>query len=77
MSTKENVVVPFTGSSRIDWPPDELLQEAMGKLKRVVIIGYDNEGNEYFASSFASMPEIAWSLDRVKAELINSSGSFE
>ena len=46
-------VVVFPGATKLDLPPDRLLEAALGKLKSVVIIGFTKEGEEWFSSSKA------------------------
>lgn len=55
----------------LDLPPDRVLEGALGKLSSVVIIGYDNEENEYFASSIAGGPEVLWLLEILKLKLLS------
>ena len=54
----------------LDLPPDRILEAAKGKLERVVIVGYDHEGNEYFASSFSDGGEVMWLMERAKLKLM-------
>lgn len=56
--------------TKLDLPPDQVLEAALGKMSSVVIIGYDNEENEYFASSIAYGPEVVWLLERLKLKLL-------
>jgi hypothetical protein len=63
-------VIPFTGITRLDLPPDRVLEGAKGKLEGVVIMGYDLEGNEYFASSYADGGTVLWLAERMKARLL-------
>jgi len=42
----------------------------MGKLKSVLVIGYDEAGEEYFASSIADGGDVLWLLERCKQELM-------
>ena len=63
-------VTNIGGITKLDLPPDRVLEAARGKLSSVVIIGYDNEENEYFASSIADGPEVLWMLERAKMKLL-------
>lgn len=45
--------------TRLDLPPNRILESAIDKLESVVIIGYDKDGQEYFASSIADGAEVA------------------
>ena len=46
----------------LDLPPDKILEGAKGKLKTVVILGYDHDDDNYFASSTSDSAEILWLL---------------
>lgn len=65
-------VIPFTGITKLDMPPDHILEAAKGKLEGVVIIGYDKDDDEYFASSYADGGTVVWLLERCKRRLLNS-----
>jgi hypothetical protein len=64
-------ILKFTGSTRHDIDPDEVLEGAKGQLKSVVVIGYDAEGDIFLASSSADGKTVNWLLDKVKHKLIN------
>ena len=63
-------VVEFDGLTTLSLDPDRLLQEAMGQLQRVIIIGIDKEGEEYFASSEPDGGTAVWDLERAKLKLL-------
>lgn len=63
-------VITLTGVTKLDLPPDRILEAAIGQLEGVVIIGYDLEGNEYFASSYSDRGKILWLLERMKKMLL-------
>lgn len=64
-------VVNFTGITSLDLPPDRVLESALAaKLDAVVLIGWDKDGEFYFASSYANGPETLWLLEGAKAKLI-------
>lgn len=54
----------------LDLPPDRILEEAIGKLENVLVVGYDKKGNEYFASSVADGGTVLWLLERSKKALL-------
>ena len=54
----------------LDLNADDVLRETVGKLKSVVIMGYTEEGVEFFASSIADGPEVNWLIDRMKTKLL-------
>ena len=71
-------VLPFTGISILDIPPEKVLQAAIDAgITEVVIVGIDADGKHYFASSMSSAPEIAWHLDTAKWRLMNDSVLLE
>lgn len=64
-------VVNFSGITKLDMPPDRILDAAKGKLEGgVIVIGYDTDGDEYFASSIANGPDVLWLLERMKMKLL-------
>lgn len=64
-------VVKFPGETLLDLNPDEMLEEAKGKLEKVMIIGYTAEGDEYFDTSFADGMIAVWLLERIKYLLVS------
>ena len=63
-------VVTFTGITKLDLPPDRILDAAVGELEGVVILGYKKDGSEYFASSYADGGDVLWLLERCKKQLL-------
>ena len=58
-------IIQFPDGTVGDIPVEGVLEG--GKLLQMVcIMGYDSNGNEYFASSSGDMKEINWLLDRYK-----------
>lgn len=45
--------------------PDRVLSKAIGRMDRVIIIGVDKDGYEYFASSEADGGSVLWDIERV------------
>lgn len=70
-------LVYFDGITRLDLPPDRILEQAMGNMESVVVIGYDKDGDEYFASSQANGPDVLWILERMKLRLLRVSDPDE
>lgn len=67
----EDNVVPWGGITKLDTDPARILDAAAAAgLQRVVIIGYDAEGGEYFASSYADGAQVIWHLERAKFKLM-------
>lgn len=64
-------IINFNGKTRLDIPSDRVLESAKGQLEGVVVIGWDKEGEEYFASSIADGGDVLWLLERCKQELLD------
>lgn len=62
--------IEFTGITRHNLDPNKVLSKATGELSGVVVLGYDKEGEEYFASSYADGGDILWLLERCKLKLL-------
>jgi hypothetical protein len=63
-------VIPFTGVTKYDLDPDMVLENSKGKLEGFVIIGYDKDGEEYFASTYADGGTVLWLAERMKKKLL-------
>ena len=58
-------IIELENVTTLDLPPDRVLRKAgEADLESVIVIGYDRDGNEYFASSIANGPEVVWALGR-------------
>lgn len=66
-------VVRLPVITRLDWPADQVLDAAKGRLEGVVVLGYGVDGQEYFASSYADGADMLWLLERAKFALLNVS----
>ena len=64
-------IIPFSGVTKLDMPPDVILEQAKGQLEGVLIIGYDNEGGLYTASSYADGGTALWLLEQTKHRLLH------
>jgi len=70
--TKNNVV-ELGGYTKLDIPPDRVLNAAVEKLQDVIVIGWEKETNLlYFASSTANGPEVLWLLEKAKERLLST-----
>ena len=58
----------------LDSSPDRFLEGAMGKLRAVVILGYDHDGNEYVALSQADGGDVLWLMRRCEKMLLEVAG---
>ena len=64
-------VILFNGITKLDLDPDMVLENTKGNLEGVILIGYDKEGEEYFASTYADGGEVLWLIERMKLRLLN------
>ena len=65
--------------TRLNLEPDQLLQEAMGRMDCVVIVGYttDDVDDWHFASSLADAGTTAWLLQRALYKLNQTCDEIE
>lgn len=63
-------IINLSVVSTLPLDPDRLLQKAIGELDRVIIIGVDKEGEEYFASSDPDGGTAIWDMERAKLKLL-------
>lgn len=63
-------IVDLPVVTTLDCDADKILASAMGNLESVVNIGYDNDENEFFASSIADGGTILWLMERFKKMLL-------
>jgi hypothetical protein len=64
-------VTKFRGITTVDIPADTVLESAVGKLTGVVVVGWDEDGELYFASSYGARGETLWLLEKAKLELLS------
>lgn len=70
MADESNVVV-LPVATRLDLPPERILNAALARgLSEVVIVGFDNDGEEYFASSKSDGGDVLWHLQRAAHKLL-------
>ena len=69
-------VIPLGNITRLDLPVDRVLEQAKGKLAdgAVVVLGWDAEGELFFASNKADGGEVIWLLEMAKKRLLEISG---
>ena len=65
-------VIPIGGITTLDIPVDQVLEQAKGKMKTVVLIGWDTDGDIYFASTISHGPEVLWILEQCKLALLDT-----
>lgn len=59
-------IITFPGLTSLDIEPDEILEQAKGKLQVAIVCGVDADGNQYLSSSVADGGQIIWQLERAK-----------
>ena len=67
-------VIYFNGITRLDLPPDRILEEAKGTFEGVVLLGWNNDGKMYFASSYSDGGTVLWLLEQCKKALLDIDG---
>jgi hypothetical protein len=66
-------VVLLNVVTRLDIPVQRVLDGAVNAdLEKVVVIGYDKEGEFYFASNKADKVSVLWLLEQAKRELFDA-----
>ena len=63
-------ILDFTGTTKGDIDPDAILEAAKGRVSDVILLGYDENGEEYFASAKADVTAILWLLKRYEKYLL-------
>ena len=63
-------VVDIGGVTKLDIPPDKLLEKAIGNMSECVILGFHVDGSHYFASSKADAGDVFYHLERAKYALL-------
>lgn len=70
MTMEDDNVITLDMPTTLDIPADRVLTAAVGKMQSVMVIGYDLEDEEYFASSTADRALLIWWLERAKHKLL-------
>lgn len=67
-------LIELGGITTLDIPVDRVLENAKGKISDdgVVLIGFDNDGELYFASSIADGGSVIWLLEMAKKCLLET-----
>ena len=60
----------LNNTTTLDIPADRVLEQAIGKLTKVVIAGHDIHGDLYFASSVADGGDCLWLIEKLKHRLM-------
>jgi hypothetical protein len=70
-----NNVIPLGNVTRLNLPTDRVLEAAKGHCPDgVVIMGFDEGGDLYFASSIADGGTVLWLLEHCKKRLMEDDG---
>jgi hypothetical protein len=66
-------VVAFTGVTRLDTDPRQILEQAIKNgLQLAIVIGIDKDGEEYFAYSTGDTHTVNFFLDRAKLDVMQA-----
>lgn len=69
-------VIPLGLVTRLDLPVERVLEEAKAQMRDVVLMGWNNDGELYFASTFSDGGEVMWLLELCKKRLLDFSGEL-
>lgn len=59
--------------TRLDIPVERVLSQAAdADLESIVVLGYDQDGVEYFDSSIADGGAVVWLMERLKLQLLRT-----
>ena len=64
-------VVELGCETTLEIPPDKVLKAAVGNLDQVLVLGYDKNGDEYFAASMANRAHVLWLMERLRLGLLS------
>lgn len=64
-------VIPLGNVTKLDLPTDRVLDAAKGHCSEgVVVLGFDDDGDFYFAPSIADGGTVIWLLEQAKLALL-------
>jgi hypothetical protein len=64
-------IIPLGNITKLDRPTDVVLDQCKGHCSEgVVVMGFDDEGDFYFASSIADGGSVIWLLEQAKKRLL-------
>jgi len=64
-------IIPLGNITKLDIPTDRVLEQCKGRCSDgVVVIGFDDDGDLYFASSIADGGSVIWLLEQAKKKLL-------
>lgn len=71
----ESNVIPLGNVTRLDLPTNRVLEAAKDTCSEgVVVMGWDDDGSMYFASSIADGGDVLWLLEKLKMMLLEEAG---
>ena len=65
-------IIPIGCVTRLDLPVDRVLEQAKDHMEHVVLMGWDKDGDLYFASTFANGGEVLWLMEKCKEALMRA-----
>lgn len=68
-------VVELNLITKLDIPVERVLKNVPRDLDFVIVIGEEEDGTVYFASSKASGPDVLWAMEKAKLALLNVSAA--
>lgn len=63
-------IIPLRCVTKLDLPVERVLELAKDRLEGCVILGWDKDGELYFASTYADGGEVLWLLEQCKLRLL-------
>ena len=63
-------VIPLGNVTTLDMPPDRILQQAIGEMSDVMVVGWDHDGELYVRTNFSDGGAVLWLLEKVRQELL-------
>ena len=63
-------ITQFPGITKMDIPPDRVLEAAKGRLKTCLVIGYTDDGALWTASSTSDMESAFYMMEQTRARLL-------
>lgn len=67
----EDNVVQFTGQTTLDTPADTVLAAAAGQMRRVVVIGETNDGDNWYSANTSDLPALLWLIEWAKMQTLH------
>lgn len=64
-------VIKIGGITKLDIPIASVVDGIPNDMKNIVVLGFKEDGSEYFASSVSDGAEVLWLLERAKHRLMS------